>query len=353
MDISQVDKNFRIKTNLNKTDIKFYDVKNSPFKITGVFYEGGAFRRIPESVAKATNDGAAFLHTNTAGGRIRFKTDSPYVAVKATMSGLGKMPHFAFTGSIGFDLYMKSNGEDVFIGTFVPPIDILDGYEGIIELGSTEENEITINMPLYSNVNELYIGLSENAVVMPAKDYSIKKPIVYYGSSITQGGCASRPGMSYQAIISRKLDCDYINLGFSGNARGEDAIANYIANMDMSMFVYDYDHNAPSLEHLMNTHQRMFNIIRDKNPNLPILLLSRPKYQLNPEEEKRFEIIKQTYDNAVCSGDENVYLIKGTKLMEVAKWEGTVDNCHPTDFGFVSMANALIPVISKIFQKNN
>ena len=351
MDILQVDKNFKIETKINKTDIKFYDVKNPPFEVFGVFYENGAFRRIPESVAKATSDRVTFLHTNTAGGRIRFKTDSSYIAVNAKMFEPGKMPHFAFTGSIGFDLYMKSNGEDVFIGTFVPPIDILDEYEGIIELGSTEEKEITINMPLYSSVKELYVGLSENAVVKPATPYSIKKPIVYYGSSITQGGCASRPGMSYEAIISRKLDCDHINLGFSGNAKGEDAIAHYIANMDMSMFVYDYDHNAPSVEHLMSTHQRMFNIIRDKNPNLPILLLSRPKYQLNPEEEKRFEIMKQTYDHAVCSGDENVYLIKGTKLMEAAKSDGTVDNCHPTDLGFASMATALIPVIRKILQK--
>ena len=353
MDISQVDKNFLIETKISRTDIKFYDVKNSPFEISGVFYEDGAFRRIPESVAKATNDGVVSLHTNTAGGRIRFKTNSSYIAINAKMSGLGKMPHFAFTGSMGFDLYMKSNGKDIYINTFVPPFNVLDGYEGIIEFASTKEKEITINMPLYSNVKELYVGLSEDAVVLPPEPYSIEKPIVYYGSSITQGGCASRPGMAYEAIISRKLNFDYINLGFSGNAKGEDAIANYIADIDMSMFVYDYDHNAPSLEHLMNTHQRMFNIIRDKNPDLPIILLSRPKYLLNLEEEKRFEIIKRTYDNAVCSGDENVYLIKGTKLMEVAKWEGTVDNCHPTDFGFVSMANALIPVISKIFQKNN
>ncbi len=351
MEISQVDKNFQIETEIKKTDIKFYDVKNLPFRIYGVFYADGAFRRIPESVAKATNEGVAYLHTNTAGGRIRFKTNSPYIALNAKMSGLGKMPHFAFTGSIGFDLYIKSNGEDVYINTFVPPIDIVEGYEGLIELGSTEEKEITVNMPLYSNVKELYIGLSESAVVLPPKPYSIKKPIVYYGSSITQGGCASRPGMAYEAVISREFDCDYINLGFSGNARGEDAIANYIADMEMSMFVYDYDHNAPSLEHLMNTHQRMFEIIREKNPDLPILLLSRPKYILTQEEQKRFEIIKQTYDNAVSDGDHNVYLIEGAELMKMAKWEGTVDNCHPTDFGFASMATVLIPIIKNILRE--
>ena len=348
MDILQVDSNFKVKTDLNKTDIEFYDVKNTPFEIDGVFYENGAFCRIPESVAKSTSEGVAFLNKNTAGGRIRFKTDSPYVAVNAKMSCVGKMSHMAFTGSIGFDLYIKAGGEDVFAGTFTPPTDIQDRYEDIIEFGSSEEREITINMPLYSNVNELYIGLSENAAVMPAKSYAISKPIVYYGSSITQGGCASRPGMSYQAIISRALDCDYINLGFSGNAKGEDTMARHIAGMDMSLFVYDYDHNAPSFEHLKKTHGRMFGIIREKNPDLPVLMLSRPKLKLSKEEEKRFDIIKETYENALCAGDKNIYLLRGTELMRMARFDGTVDNCHPNDLGFASMAAALIPVIKDI-----
>lgn len=348
MDISQIDSNFRIETGLDKTDIKFYDVKNPPFEIDGVFYESGAFRRMPESVAKATNKGVADLHTNTAGGRIRFITDSPYVAISAKISSPGKMSHMAFTGSIGFDLYVKINGEDVFVNTYTPPTDIIDKYEGIIEFGTAEEREITVNMPLYSNVNELYVGLSENAAVMPAKPYGVKKPVVYYGSSITQGGCASRPGMSYQAMISRALSCDYINLGFSGSARGEDTVARYIAGMDMSLFVYDYDHNAPSAEHLKKTHGRMFGIIREKNPTLPIILLSRPKFQLSEAEEQRFDIIKQTYDDAVRGGDKNVRLLSGRELMRLAKRDGTVDNCHPNDFGFASMAAALIPVIKEM-----
>lgn len=351
MDISKIDKNFKIKTKINKTDIRFYDVKNPPFEVSGVFYENGTYRRIPEDVAIATSTGVKALHTNTAGGRVRFRTNSSYIAINAKMYGLGKMSHFAFSGSIGFDLYIKSNGEDVYKGTFIPPLDIIDEYEGIIDLGSTEEKEITLNMPLYSNVKELYIGLNENAELQKIKPYKISKPIVFYGSSITQGGCASRPGMSYENIISREIGCDYVNLGFSGNAMGEDAIAKYIADMDMSLFVYDYDYNSPTLEHLKSTHQRMFEIIRKKNPELPILLLSRPKYRLNEEEEKRFSIIRQTYDNAVNSGDKNVYILKGTKLMEMAKSDGTVDNCHPTDFGFSSMATALIPVIKEILQK--
>lgn len=349
MDISNIDKNFRIETSLNKSDIKFYDVRQEPFKIYGVNYEDGCFRRMAAAVANIVNDGVKDLHKNTAGGRVRFKTNSSYVAI-STKIGTCRMPHMAYTGSMGFDLYIKKNGEFIYINTYKPTVDVKDGFEGVIELGDTNDKELLINMPLYGNVNELYVGLDDSAYVAEPESYRLEKPIVYYGSSITQGGCASRPGMSYQAQISSELDCDYINLGFSGNARGEDTMAEYIANLDMSLFVYDYDHNAPTLEHLENTHERMFKIIREKNSNLPIIMLSRPKYRLTDDEEKRFEIIEKTYKNAKANDDRNVYLIKGTKLMEIAKFEGTVDNCHPNDLGFYSMAQALIPEIKDILK---
>ena len=116
----------------------------------------------------------------------------------------------------------------------------------------------------------------------------------------------------------------------------------------MSCFVYDYDHNAPDIEHLKNTHEKMFWHIRKKNSDIPIVIMSRPKYYLTQEEEERLKIIKTTYNNALKNGDKNVYLIEGKSLMEMAKGDGTVDNCHPTDFGFSSMAETLGNVLEKI-----
>ena len=115
----------------------------------------------------------------------------------------------------------------------------------------------------------------------------------------------------------------------------------------MSLFVYDYDHNAPTLEHLSATHEKMFKAIREKNPDLPIIMMSRPKYFLEGDEDKRQAVIKQTYMNAVTGGDKNVYFIPGNELMKYAKNEGTVDNCHPNDLGFASMAQVLGDVIEK------
>lgn len=343
-DISKIDRNFSVKTSIEKEGIKFFNADGAPFKIYGVFRENGKYRRMSEAVAKTVSEGVYILHSNTAGGRVRFVTDSTYIAINAEMDGLGKMPHFAFTGSIGFDLYVGNE----YIKTFVPSFEITEGYESIIEFETKEIREITINFPLYSNVKHLYIGLDENSVVQEAKPYINQYPIVYYGSSITQGGCASRPGMAYQSILSRKFNCDFINLGFSGSAKAEDEMIDYIKNLDMSVFVYDYDHNAPSVKHLEKTHEKMFKAIRSHHPELPIIMMSRPKFYLTAEEEQRLEIITKTYNNAISNGDKNVYLIDGKKLTELCGNEGTVDSCHPTDFGFASMAEALAKVLKNI-----
>lgn len=339
--IEDLDVNFKINDSINKPDAVFYDVLRPPFQLYGVFMENGKYRRMPEAVAREVSDGVYHLHTNTAGGRLRFCTDSAYVAVAARMTQIGKMPHFALTGSAGFDVYIKEEAQDRYAGTFRPPMHITNGFEDVVELGSRRMREITIHFPLYSDVVSLAVGLSKDSAVVKADPYRVAKPVVYYGSSITQGGCASRPGSAYPNIISRRLHCDHINLGFSGNAKAEDRIAAYISNMKMSLFVYDYDYNAPDEHYLADTHERMFQIIRAKNPTLPIILLSRPKIILNEREKEGLRIIERTYHNALNRGDRNVYFISGGDLMKYAGNDGTVDLCHPTDYGFASMARVL------------
>lgn len=344
-DISKIDKNFKIETKLNKTDIKFYDVLEEPFKVYGVFYEEDKFRRMPKEVAKAVNDGVYGLHTHTAGGRVRFKTNSSYVAISAEMPNIGKMAHFAVSGSAGFDLYVKGEKE-TYKKSFIPGFNFTGGFESVAEFGSSQMREITINFPTYSEVSKLYIGVAESAEILEPTPYKYEKPIVYYGSSITQGGCCSRPGNTYEAVISRRFDTDYINLGFSGSARAEDTVAEYVKNLDMSVFVYDYDHNAPTLEHLKATHKRMYDIIRKANPDLPIIIMTKPTYF---PDVRAYTVIKETYEIAKANGD-NVYYLDGPMLMALAGNDGTVDGCHPNDLGFYSMAKAVGDVLEGILK---
>lgn len=341
--IDEIDKAFKVDTNIERKGLTFYSALEAPFKVYGITWADGQFHRIPESVAKSTSQNVFDLHTMTAGGRLRFKTNSPFVAIKATMPYVYRWGHFALTGSSGFDLYVDNQ----YYRTFVPPYNMQDGYESVHDLDG-KMHEILIHFPLYSKVSELLIGVQEGCELIEATPYKTELPVVYYGSSITQGGCASTPGMCYENILSRRLDCNHINLGFSGSAKGEQEIADYIAGLEMSVFVQDYDANAPSVEHLEATHEKFFLTVREKQPDLPVILAPRLYMQSTEVSKKRIEVIEKTYNNAIARGDKNVYFVPYEKLIALCGNEGTVDNTHPTDLGFMSMANAFGEVLEKI-----
>lgn len=347
MDLQEMKEKFEKISELGKDDIKFHSVHDRPFRIYGLLYMGGKFRRLPEAVAKTGHETVLEHHACTAGGRLRFMTDSPYIALAAKLPQIGRMAHFAMTGSAGFDMYVKQNGVDKYVCSLRPSFYITDSIVRMFEFDSREMREITIHFPLYSEVSELYIGLQEGATVKEAQPYAYDKPVLYYGHSITQGGCASRPGNAYPSILSRRLNVDHVNLGFSGGGRGEQEIADYIASLDMQVLVMDYDHNAPNAQHLQETHEPMFKTIRAKHPLLPVIMMTSttmPRFSDN--RAKRRDIIYSTYLHAKESGDENVYFWDGSQFDPYHDY-ATVDGSHPNDYGFVVIADSLEPVLKK------
>ena len=354
-DISQIDKNLAVTAGIDAPDCVFHDVREAPFELYGFYNPQNepVFRRIPEPVAEQTNDGVRTLHIHTAGGRVRFSTDSEYIVIRAVVPTVTHFSHMPPTGVAGFDMYVSRDGRDVFQKTFVPPYDMTDGYTSIYHFGSRKMREITINFPLYNPVDALYIGLSSDAALSGGRKYKYEKPVVYYGSSITQGGCASRPGNAYTALISQMTDCDHINLGFSGSAKGEDAMMEYIASLSMSAFVYDYDYNAPDAEHLERTHERGFLKIREKQPELPVIFVTAPNGDINNTlRRKNRAIIMKTFVNAIERGDENVYFVDGASIFDGENPNScTVDGCHPTDLGFSRMARGIGRVVAYVLEK--
>lgn len=347
MNITEIDKNFAVPTMIDHTGLRFYDVEETPFRVYGTKMVDGRYRRLPEAVATATNNGVREMHTHTAGARVRFVTDSPRIAIRVLIDGFMLQPRTSVCGSASLDVYV--NGE--YCNTFIPPHDPLavqNGYESVIDTHLTKKAEILLHFPLFSSVTRLFVGLEEGSALEPAAEYTLTKPVVCYGSSITHGACASRPGNCYENILSRTLDCDFLNLGFSGSACGEDAIAHHIATLEMSAFVLDYDHNSPSPAHLGRHHERMFKIIREAQPDLPILMMSRPQPRPTEEERERLAVVRATYENALAAGDKNVYFIPGCELMMDARNEGLVDNVHPNDAGFLNMARVMAPVLKKM-----
>ncbi len=335
-------------------DIDWYDPAQKPLALYGVLppsAEEPYFRRMPGEVARQVSPGVEKLYTNTAGGRISFYTDSPFVAVHARMWNCPTLNNLTRIGSAGYALYAgKTIARSVYSGHGVAA----EGYEGdydYIVYRLPEPQTITIYLPLYGGVRELLIGVQKGSLVKEAPAYKRRKPVVFYGSSITQGGCASHPGTSYQGILSRELDTDYINLGFSGNAKGEQAMADYIAGLDMSVFVLDYDHNAPSPEHLEATHHAFYKTVRAKNPDLPIIMISRPKPNLDAEERQRLRIIRESFRKAVADGDRNVYFIDGSRLMKGYSADAwSVDRSHPNDYGFILMAKGIGKVLKPLLK---
>ena len=353
INISKLDQNLAVSSTLDpeiKTQLDFYDIDQPPFSIHGVFREGDHYVRIPDQVAETVSIRVRELKNYTAGGRIRFVTDSGRIAIHARCFPRQPMPHMAFTGTTGFDLYADFDGYQRYFGTFKPPVDCNGQFEGIVELPLEGKHTVTINMPLYNGVYQVFIGLERGAVLEAAAPL-IQPPVVYYGSSITQGGCASRPGSCYEAMLHRHFLTDYINLGFSGNAKAETEIMEYIANLDMSVFVYDYDHNAPNPEHLLATHYRGYRIVREKHPDIPIILMTRPKYYLTDVMLERNRIIRDTYEKAKAAGDENIYFIDGRELLlPEAREHSLVDNAHPTDLGFFGMYTRLLPLMQTLIK---
>ena len=355
VDIGQLDHKLKVETKLNEQDLVMYDTRMAPFKIYGLVDPSlKPFRRLPKDLADNVNYQVKILSTNTSGARVRFRTNSEYVAIKAVMPTITHFPHMPLTGSTGFDLYLYKHGFYRYVQTFVPPINLTDGFESVAHFGNRDEKDIIINFPLYNDVSDLYIGLQEDASLSEGSEYPFKKPILYYGSSITQGGCASRPGNCYQSIISRKFDIDFLNFGYSSGGCGEENMIEYLAQQDISMFIMDYDHNSPSAEHLAETHPRALQIIRKHQPELPVVMISKPDIHLDHcDHLKRRTIIYSTFANAVNSGDKNVYFIDGNSLFGGDGHDScTVDGAHPNDLGFWRMADVIGQTVEHILFKS-
>ncbi len=330
--------------------ILFFDPRKPPFSLHGLIdpTAAGAYRRLPVDVAEATSENVSWLSRHSAGGRIRFATDAETLSLRVKIAPCGRMAHCTPMLETGFDLYMDTPRGSRFVDEYKFDPAAYD-YEVSVNLPAGDK-ELTLNMPLYGEVLALEIGLPAEARVWAHAPYIHESPIVFYGSSITQGACASRPGMSYQAILSRSFDCDYTNLGFSGSARAEEAIVRYMAALPMAAFVSDYDHNAPSPDHLRATHHKLYEAVRASHPDIPYIMVSKPDFLWREDDIARRDIIMESYLAARATGDRNVYFLDGSAFFIPAapgesRADFTADNCHPLDTGFRRMATAMADVM--------
>jgi hypothetical protein len=266
------------------------------------------------------------------------------------------MPHMPSTGVSGLDLYVKMpDGKLRWLANKSPAakttsIALVSG----IPAG---KHEFMLYLPLYNGIESLEIGIPKESTLemAPPRDERHAKPIVFYGTSITQGGCASRPGMVHTAILGRWLDLPAINLGFSGNGRMEAEVAELMAEIDAAVFVIDCLPNLAA-DQVAERTVPLVKILREKRPETPIVLVEDRNYTdgfllagKRERNETNQAALRKAFDQLMSSGDKNLYYIEGEGMIGNDS-EGTVDSSHPTDLGFYRQAEAFMKVLEPIFQ---
>lgn len=335
--------------------MKLYQYYDAPLEVHGLpFYaENHRLERLTDADAAALRaenpeSGVLILHRRTPGARVCFQTDAPQFTVRMELEKITPDVGMSIFACQSVTVLIGPHQSPRFAGLVNPPNYTACTAEKTFKKPNKME-DITLLLPRNEHVVQLEVEVPDDARVEAPTPYRYA-PILFYGSSITEGGCCCHAPNAYTHRVSSMLGADYYNFGFSGSARGELALADCINRIPMSVFVYDYDHNAPDPAHLARTHEPFFRRIRATHPELPIVMLTRPVYEPSSDADARYEIIAQTYRCAVESGDRNVWLIDGRTFFGADGACCSCDGCHPNDLGFYRMAQRVEPVLRQILE---
>ncbi len=343
--------------------MKWLKPGKAPLTIEGFpfFEQEGQFRRMMLHPPVCIPNDVEYLNWNTAGGQIRFRGRFKTLCLRVELNATPEMYHMTTVGEGGFDCYLgRDNREPEYFSSVYLNDDHASSYESCLYQGDPADQDVILNFPLYKGVKTIEIGFDDDAVIMPPHPHKNGRFVVY-GGSIDQGGCASRPGMAYSNILSRWLDAEFINLGYSGSGRAEDEVAMAIREIpDIGFFIINTAGNCPGCEYLKDHFPRFISILREKYKKTPILVYSLPKRPCDRfgcdserSNEAKARLLKDIYRN-MATGDPHMYFLRsgGEKTFDGHRleYETTVDGCHPNDYGFMIMAKELYRMINRILK---
>ncbi|MCD8081119.1 MAG: SGNH/GDSL hydrolase family protein [Bacteroides sp.] len=309
------------------------------------------YARLPDSLELVSRAPLWNLSRNSAGLSVRFRSGSTAIAVRWELLFDNHMNHMTDTGVKGLDLYCLEGEEWRFVNSARPR-----GKKNqtvIISSMEPQEREYMLCLPLYDGILSLEIGVDSLATLdLPAIEWPRRhKPVVFYGTSILQGGCASRPGMAHTHILSRWFNREMINLGFSGNGQLDREIAPVIAGVDASVFVLDFVPNA-TVEQMEERMEDFYRVIREKHPSTPILFVEGPVFthtrydrRIAEEVNRKNETLRRIFAALREQGEKHIYLLPSERMIGT-DGEATVDGIHFTDVGFMRYAELLREVLS-------
>lgn len=308
-------------------------------------HNGGKLWRFPKELESQISADLWGCSLQTSGARIRFASDTTSLGIAGSYAPYD--PHMAMNnmcriGQAGVDVY--ANGR---FWMTVFPEEEPEIEKRFFGGAARQVREFTVYLPLYHHFTFQHLSFDDEATLAPPAPFAVPKPVVFYGTSITQGGCASRPGLSYQAMLCRELNLDFANLGFSGLGKGEVEVAKAIAQIDAACYVLDYGQNNPTVEDFASVYPPFLAEIRAARPDTPIVLTTPIPYtgelwdqEFRAFQERRREVVRAAYQAQVAAGDKHVWLVEGHDLLAPGG-DGQVDGGHPNDLGFVSLAQGL------------
>ena len=335
-------------------DIRLLDVEGRGWNETAEFYD-----RLPSKAENTVRQPVWNLRRDSAGMCVRFVTDATVISARWRLRSESlALPHMPATGVSGLDLYVKTEaGKWRWLANGRPTV-YPENTVSLVKDIPEGRREYILYLPLYNGVTSVEIGIPDSASLSKAGHWGPgeRKPVVFYGTSITQGGCASRPGMVYTAILGRWLNYPVINLGFSGNGRMEPEMADLHAELDPSVYVLDCLPNMTPEETAVRI-EPFVRVLRGKHPATPIVLAEDRSYtnsflvtanRIRNKEGRK--ALRQIYSRLKAAGDENLYYIDGEMQLGDDN-EGSVDGSHPTDLGFMRQAEVFYRVLAPILKE--
>jgi hypothetical protein len=337
-----------------KDAVLWYDAQLLPLEGKGWTDTKAPYDRLPAKAEGKVRDAVWSLSRHSAGMCVRFVTDAPAIWAQwsLTSSNLA-MPHMPASGVSGLDLYVQTEEGWRWVATGRPAAQanratLVSGIE-------PKARHYMVYLPLYNGTASLEIGVPEGAKLMrgPARSADQAKPLVFYGTSITHGASASRPGMVHTALLGRWFDRPVINLGFSGNGRMEAEVAELLTELDAAVYIIDCLPNITAPEVRERT-EPLVRILRKARPDTPILLVEDRDYTdgflvTSKRERNRTSqaALREAYDRLIATGEKSLYYLEGPPLLG-DDGEGTVDSSHPTDLGFMRQAQAFRKALEPI-----
>jgi lysophospholipase L1-like esterase len=345
-DIAKFDKNMAVEGVVVTNGVKWIDGRLLPIEGRAFDDVDHWYDRLPSGVTTNVNGGVRSMKHHTPGMQFRFTTDSRKLVFKwVPYSGSLSMDHMPSTGVSGIDVYRFDADRGKWL--YVKTGRITNAKGGSLELGWKPGTPCLVNLPLYNGVREFTLGVDANAVVsaLGPRKSGVDKPVVFYGTSITHGGCASRPGLAFVNIVGRDLDVPVVNLGFSGSGVMELEMSEHLARIDASCYVLDCLWNMGMSgkgrgkgRNADENYEPFIRNLRAKRPDVPIVMAGMCDVFCGAPRE--IEVYtKALYDKLIAEGWKNLYYLPGSGMYS-DDFEGAVDGVHPNDHGMMSLAKA-------------